>query len=108
MDARIRYLSKRLDRLEVVDRAPREPHRVYFGAWVGLEDEQGNERRFRIVGADEIDAARAWISIDSPLGRALLGKAVDDEVSIDAPAGTQTWWVVDIAYDPAAQASTDH
>lgn len=99
MDSRIRYLSKRLDELEVVDRAPRDRHRIFFGAWVGLEDEDGNTLRYRLVGADEIDASRGWISIDSPLARALLGKQVEDEVSIQAPAGEQLFWIMDISFD---------
>jgi len=98
MDARIRYLSKRLDEIEVVERPPREQSKVYFGAWVTVEDDAGQVHRYRLVGADEIDTALAWISIDSPLARALLGKTVDDEISIQAPAGEQLLWITAIGY----------
>lgn len=99
MDSRIRYLSKRLDEIKVVDRPPRETSKIYFGAWVSLEDENGAARCIRLVGADEIDTARRWISIDSPLARALIGKQVEDEVTIEAPSGPQTFWVTEISFD---------
>ncbi len=98
MDARIRYLSKRLDEVEVVDRMPRDQSRIYFGAWVSLEDEAGKSLRVRLVGADEIDTARSWISIDSPLARSVLGKAVDDEISLQTPAMDQLYWITAISY----------
>ena len=104
MDGRIRYLSKRLDELEIVDRSPRDTGRVYFGAWVSLEDEAGGAVSYRLVGADEIDTGRGWISIDSPLARALLGKRVDDEVTIRAPAGEQTFWITSIRFEPTGNA----
>src|SRR5690606_37494101 len=83
IDGRIRFLSKRLDDMTVVDRAPTDQSRVFFGAWLTLEDEDGEESRFRIVGPDESDAKKGFISIDSPLAWALLKKQVDDEVEVD-------------------------
>ena len=80
IDGRIQFLSKRLDELTVVDRAPPNRDQVYFGAWVTLADEDGAERVFRIVGADEFDADPQYISIDAPLARALIGKGVHDEI----------------------------
>jgi len=99
MDSRIRYLSIRLDEVEIIDRPPRDASKIYFGATVSLEDEHGNTSHYRLVGADEIDTALRWISIDSPLARALIGKQVDDEVTIQAPAGEQTWWVTGIGFE---------
>jgi transcription elongation factor GreB len=82
IDARIQFLSKRLDVLQVVDQLPRERDRVFFGAWVTLEDSDGNEHRYRLVGADEFDTEPEYISIDAPLARALIGRHVDDTVTI--------------------------
>ena len=98
IDRRVRYLSRRLDQVKVVDRAPDDPSRVRFGAWVTLEDEIGEERSYRIVGADETDARRGWVSIDSPVARALLGKAVGDEVAVELPDGEVVFEVQAIRY----------
>lgn len=98
IDRRIRYLSKRLDEVEVVRNKPTRRDRVFFGAWVRLEDASGEQRHFRIVGADEIDAANHWISVDSPVARALLGRQVDDEISVELPEGRVKWVVVEISY----------
>lgn len=99
IDRRIRFLQKRLDEIVVVDRPPADPTRVYFGAWVRLEDGSGKVFEYRIVGADEIDPAQGWISIDSPLARALLKKTIDDDVSVELPAGRGEYTVVDVRYD---------
>lgn len=99
IDRRIRFLQKRLDEIVVVDRPPADPTRVYFGAWVRLEDGSGKVFEYRIVGADEIDPAQGWISIDSPLARALLKKTIDDDVSVELPAGRDEYTVVDVRYD---------
>ncbi|OZG75121.1 transcription elongation factor GreB [Hahella sp. CCB-MM4] len=99
IDRRVRYLSKRLESLQVVDRKPDDTSKVYFGAWVSLEDEEGQEHRYRIVGPDEFDVSKGWISIDAPLGRALLKKQVDDEVYITTPEGRRTYFVLDIEYE---------
>ena len=72
--------------------------RVFFGAWVRVEDEDGTERCVRIVGPDEFDLAADYISMDSPLARALLRKTVDDEVSVDLPGGTRSFVVIEVSY----------
>ncbi len=89
IDRRVRFLRKRLEGLVVVSRPPDDRNRVFFGAWVQVEDEAGSAADFRIVGPDEIDPARCYVSMDAPLSRALLGKRVDDEVTIEVPGGTQ-------------------
>ncbi|MEJ2129816.1 MAG: GreA/GreB family elongation factor [Woeseiaceae bacterium] len=98
IDRRIRYLQKRIPVLTVV----RETHsgdKIYFGATVELVDDNGNDRKYRIVGADETDAKQHWISIDSPMAKALLGKQIDDEVSITIGDKTTTVAVESITYD---------
>jgi transcription elongation factor GreB len=99
IDRRVRYLRVRLDGLVVVAQPPTDRSRVYFGAWVTIEDERGSRRRHRIVGPDEFDRAPGYVSMDSPLGRALLGKRVDDEVEVSLPAGAQTCSIVAIEYE---------
>ena len=94
MDGRIRYLSKRLDALVVVDRPPADQDKVYFGAWVDLKDEAGGERSFRLVGPDEFDAQDGYISIDSPMARALLGKRAGDQVVVNG----QEYELLQISY----------
>lgn len=101
MDRRIRYLGKRIDEVKPVQGQPSAPDKVFFGATVTVEDAAGEESRYRIVGADEIDAERNWISVDSPLARGLLGKALDEEVEIETPGGTRRLLVVKIAYGAA-------
>lgn len=100
IDRRIRFLSKRLDDMVVVDRLPDDQSRVFFGAWVRLEDDDGKELTLRIVGPDEIDPARNWISIDSPMARALLKKTVDDEVRVQLPKGEARYFITEIRYQP--------
>jgi transcription elongation factor GreB len=99
IDARIRFLSKRLSELKVVDRPPDDISRIYFGAWVDLEDEMGNTFLYRIVGADESDAEKGFISIDSPMARALMRKSEGDEVTVVIPNGTATFFVMKIRYE---------
>ncbi|MBP0047885.1 transcription elongation factor GreB [Marinobacterium sp. AK62] len=91
IDRRVRYLSKRLEHIKVVDRVPDDTSRIFFGAWITLVDEEDRERRYRIVGADEIDPARGYISIDAPLSRQLLKKQVGDEVVIERPEEGELW-----------------
>lgn len=98
IDRRVRYLAKRLDVLKVVDYSPRQEGKVYFGAYVTLEDEDGNEKRYRIVGSDEIEANSIAISVDSPMAKALIGKAVDDEVVVRTPSGAVEYWITAISY----------
>jgi transcription elongation factor GreB len=99
IDRRVRFLRKRLDGMVVVDRAPPDRERVYFGAWVELEDERGETVEHRIVGPDEFDLDPRYVSMDAPLGRALLGKRLDDEFAIDLPAGRRTYVIVGIRYE---------
>lgn len=98
IDRRIRYLQKRLPELKVVRETPPDTNRVFFGASITLEDESGKTVCYRIVGADEFDAARGWISIDSPMAKALLKKSLDDEVRVSTPGGVAVFTVVDITY----------
>jgi transcription elongation factor GreB len=98
IDSRIRFLSKRLDALQVVDKFPDDQTRIYFGAWVELEDEEGAAYRYRIVGPDESDAERGFISIDSPMAKALMHKSEGDEITVKRPGGTATFFLKSIAY----------
>jgi transcription elongation factor GreB len=98
IDQRVRFLRQRLEGMVVVGQPPSDPSRVFFGAWVTLEDDDGNEVRYRIVGPDEFDATQGYISMDSPLGRALLRKGLDDEVKVEVPGGTKTYVVVAVSY----------
>jgi transcription elongation factor GreB len=99
IDRRVRFLRKRLDGLVVVSRPPDDRSRIYFGAWVTVEDDEGHESELRIVGPDEIDPARHYVSMDSPLARALLGKRRDDEVKVEVPGGRKSYVVVGIRYE---------
>lgn len=98
IDSRVRFLTKRLENLKVVDARPADPRKVYFGAWVTLEDESGVESRYRIVGPDELDLKQGLISIDSPLARALVGKVLDAEISVQTPGGEQAFYITAIEY----------
>lgn len=98
IDSRVRFLNKRLDEVQVVDRAPDQRDRVFFGAWVTLEDEGGEQRRYRIVGPDEFDLKSNKLSMDSPMARALLGRQLDDEVTVNSPAGEQHFYITAIDY----------
>ena len=98
IDRRIRFLSKRLDGMNVVERAPEDTGKVFFGAWVEVEDDDGKVERFRLVGPDEADGSRGEISVDAPLARALLGKRVDDEAWVRTPNGERCLYVNRIWY----------
>ena len=98
IDRRIELLGKRLDELTVVPPRDDRPDRVYFGAWVDLEDEDGAVSKYRVVGPDEFDVASGRISMDSPLGRALLGRAEGDAFTLQRPKGPVTYVVVAIRY----------
>lgn len=98
IDARMRFLQKRLNELTVVDRTPADTSKVFFGAWVKIEDIDGNLQRYRIVGPDEIDPGKDFISIDSPLAKALLRKTEGDEVTVIRPNGTAVFVVTSIQY----------
>ena len=98
IDRRVSYLSKRVETLTVVHDKPRDESAVFFGAWVELEADNGEARRYRIVGPDEIDPGRGYISIDSPVARALLKKRVDDEVQVRLPDGEISYLIAGIKY----------
>ena len=98
IDRRVRFLRKRLDGMTIVDQPPSDPKRVFFGAWVTLESEDGTESSYRIVGPDEFDMAPAYISMDSPLGRALMRRSLDDEVTVELPGGARKFVIVEITY----------
>lgn len=100
IDSRVRFLRKRLDGMVVVTQAPSDRTRVFFGAWVDIEDEAGSVQRYRIVGPDEFDAAPGYISMDSPLARALLGKRLDEEITARIPAGERSLVITAIDYEP--------
>ncbi len=99
IDRRVRFLRGRLDGLVVVSQPPADRGRVFFGAWVSLEDESGGGRRHRIVGPDEFDREPGYVSMDSPLGRALLGKRIDDEVEVTLPGGVERLSITAVEYE---------
>lgn len=98
IDRRVRYLSKRIPSLRTVGETPSDPSAIYFGAWFSVEDEDGSTHDYRIVGADEIEAAHGSISIDSPFARAALKKQVDDEFEVQTPNGLRRCVVIAIRY----------
>lgn len=99
IDHRIRYLQSRLPVLKIAgDTPPADPDRVFFGAWVTLEDATGKETTCRIVGPDEFDPAQGWISVDAPLARALLKQPLDAEIRVQTPAGEQQLLITAIRY----------
>lgn len=103
IDRRIRYLQKRLPELTVVSSAPSDTGRIFFGAWVRLEDDDGNEQLRRIVGPDEFDSDARYISLDSPLAKALMKKGLDDEVEVELPRGKARFIVTGISYQPVEE-----
>lgn len=99
IDSRVRYLTKRIENATIVEDKPRDPSKVFFAAWVTVEDEDsGEEHVYRLVGSDEIDTALNWISIDSPIARALVGKSIDEEVDVKTPAGDRGLVITGIRY----------
>jgi transcription elongation factor GreB len=98
IDSRLRFLTKRLNELIVVDRKPDDASKVFFGAWVELEGSGGDLFRYRIVGPDEFDPERGFISIDSPMAKALLHKTEGEEVVVDRPSGTEAFVVTSVGY----------
>ncbi|MGK0500532.1 MAG: transcription elongation factor GreB [Oceanicoccus sp.] len=98
IDGRVRFLTKRLEQLEVVHHIPDNHDKIYFGAWVLLEDEQGEQQQYRIVGPDEFDLKQAKLSMDSPLAKALLGKNVGDEILFKTPEGERALYIDKVWY----------
>ncbi len=103
IDRRVRYLSKRVEDAEIVDYSPEQEGKVFFGAYVTVEDDHGEENCYRIVGSDELDPKKGYISIDSPMARALIGKVLDDELQVITPSGPQNYCVCEIRYDRIAK-----
>ncbi|VAW98766.1 Transcription elongation factor GreB [hydrothermal vent metagenome] len=99
IDRRIRYLQKRIDELTIVNTIPDDISRVFFGAIVTLETEQGEEICYQIVGPDEFDIAKGKISMDAPVAQALMKKSLDDEVSVQLPEGIQRFIIVNVKYE---------
>ena len=98
IDRRVRFLRKRLDNITVVDTLPSDTTRVFFGAWVELENLHGEILCYRIVGPDEFDPQRGFISMDSPVARALMKKSVDDVIVVSTPEGDNALCIVAIYY----------
>ncbi|ENM3919874.1 MULTISPECIES: transcription elongation factor GreB [Vibrio] len=100
IDRRVRFLSKLLPELKIVDYSPQQEGKVFFGAWVEIENEAGEVKKFRIVGPEEIYGdAKDYISIDSPMARALLKKQVDEEFQVQTPTGIKEWFINSIEYE---------
>jgi transcription elongation factor GreB len=103
LDRRLRHLSEKMDALTVVDPKPHPDGRAFFGAWVTVEDEEGAERTYRLVGPDEFDVARGHISVEAPLGRALLGRREGDKARVERPAGRASLTVVAVSWTGPAE-----
>ncbi|MEO7051004.1 MAG: GreA/GreB family elongation factor, partial [Rhodanobacter sp.] len=100
IDRRVRYLSKRIPSLKVAEGTPADREQAFFGATIELENvDSGETLRYRIVGPDETDAKQGWISIDSPIARAVLRKRADDEFSAELPDGRVQFVLINVAYD---------
>jgi transcription elongation factor GreB len=98
IDSRVRFLTKRLEDLTVVYEKPQDQSHVFFGAWVTLEDEEGNESEYRIVGPDEFNLRENKLSMDSPLAKAILKKSLEDEISVKTPEGEKLYYICAIHY----------
>ena len=99
IDRRVRFLRQRLEGLVVVTQPPDDRTRVFFGAWVRIEDDEGHETELRIVGPDELDPARHYVSMDSPLARALMRRQSGDEFTVEVPGGTRSYVVTEVRYE---------
>ncbi|MCK5666998.1 MAG: GreA/GreB family elongation factor, partial [Thiotrichaceae bacterium] len=98
IDSRLRFLSRRLDDMVVVDRIPEDQKKVFFGAWVELEDEAGLTKHYRLVGPDEFDLDKGYISVDSPLAQALLNKREGDDIEVHGPHGMMEHYLKKVQY----------
>lgn len=99
IDARLRFLDKRLEQLKIVDYSPQQEGKVFFGAYIEVENEDNEVSQFRIVGTDETDSKKKYISVNSPMAQALIGKQVDDEVIVKTPQGDKTIYINKISYN---------
>ncbi len=100
IDSRVRFLSKRLEVLTVVDKLPDDKSKIFFGAWVTLEDDNSNKQTYQIVGPDEYDVGQQKLSMDSPLARAMMGKRLEDEIVLKKPEGEELYYIIRIEYKP--------
>ncbi len=98
IDRRIRFLTKLFEVAHKVDYSPEQEGKAYFGAWVELENDEGEIITFRIVGDEEIYARKDYISLKSPVAKACLGRSVDDEIQVQTPKGTNIWYISKISY----------
>ena len=98
IDRRVRYLTKRLEELIVVSQTPPDETKAYFGCFISLESEEGNKSKYRLVGPDEINPEKGYISIDSPLGKAVLGKEVGARINIKSPQGQLSYQLIQVEY----------
>lgn len=98
IDRRIRYLTKLFEVAQKVEYRPEQDGKAYFGAWVELENDEGETTKFRIVGDEEIYGHKDYISLQSPMTKACLGKAVDDEIQVQTPKGKMIWYITKISY----------
>jgi transcription elongation factor GreB len=103
IDRRVRFLRKRLDGIVIVSAPPADRQRVFFGAWVELQDQAGGRREHRVVGPDEFDLDPRYLSMDAPLGRMLLGRRLGEELTVRLPAGERVYTIVGIRYQAAAE-----
>ena len=100
IDSRVRFLTLRLDELEVVDRIPANQQKIFFGAWVTVEDEAGKQQSYRIVGPDEFDLSKGKLSMDSPLAKAMLGKSLHEDIVFKTPEGDRELYICEVKYQP--------
>jgi len=100
IDSRVRFLTKRLDELTVVDRIPNDGNKVFFGAYITLIDEEDVQITYQIVGPDEFDVKAGKLSMDSPLAKQLMGKHLDDEIALRTPEGEKHYEIMGIDYKP--------
>lgn len=100
IDRRLRFLGRRLQVLTIVDEKPPDDGKVYFGSWVTIEDEDGTAQTYRLVGPDEIDGQKKWISMDSPVGKSLLGREIGDEITLRRPKGEASCEIVEVRNSP--------
>jgi transcription elongation factor GreB len=98
IDGRVRFLTKRLESLKVVTQLPDDQSRVFFGAWVRVLDDEDKPRIMRLVGPDEFDIDPRYISVDSPMARALLKKTIDDDIVVSTPGGDDEYQITHVSY----------
>lgn len=99
IDRRLRFLAKRLEILQIVDYHPDQEGKIFFGAYFTLEDDDGIETTFRLVGGDEFDPKQKHISVKSPLARAAIGRSLGDEFYVNTPNGRKNYIINNIWYE---------